>query len=145
MNESFKETECTGYYTKGEQFNPGVSQTCPAPIDDFNAHYTGNVFKDGGCQQLIQNTNSCTVPQERTNLSSQCQAFVDQYLNYPGCIVTHRADQQFFGTTWRVYLNRDIVSGHNTDTRYFGPLWKQSNDAIKLEDQNGLTVDLYEY
>ncbi|MDB5265380.1 MAG: hypothetical protein JWM39_93 [Parcubacteria group bacterium] len=142
--ESFKENECMGYYTKNDQFNPGLSQTCPSPINDFNAHYTGNVFKDGGCQQLIQNTYSCNIP-DTNSVSSDCNIFIENYLNYPSCIVNHQADEQFSGNEWRIYLNRDVIKVHNTDTRYYGPLWQQSHDAIKLEDQSGLTVDLYEY
>ncbi|HEV7121585.1 MAG TPA: hypothetical protein VGN56_02015 [Candidatus Paceibacterota bacterium] len=145
IDESFEENECMGYYTKGEQFNPGLSQSCPYPYDDFVAHYPTNSYKDDTCYNLLKNTYSCTIPIETSSLSSNCYNFIDQYLNYPGCVANHRTDQDFSGNTWRIFLNRDIIQGHDTDTRYYGPVWKQTHDAIKLEDQNGKTVDLYEY
>lgn len=145
LNESFKENECMGYYTKGEQFNPGLSQSCPDPNADFIAHYPTNSYKDDTCYNLLKNTYSCNIPAETGSLSSICYNFIDTYLNYPGCVASHRTDQNFSGNTWRIYLNRTVIVGHQTDYRYYGPVWKQTHDAIKLEDQNGKTVDLYEY
>lgn len=142
---SFRENECMGYFTQGEPFVPSLSQTCPSAQTDFNTYYQGNQYKDGQCYQVIQNTNSCQIPADNTQISSDCFTFIENYLNYPGCVANHHGDQYFSGSTWRVYLNRTAIMGHQTDTRYYGTLWRSTHDAIKLEDASGKTVDLYEY
>lgn len=144
INRSFRENECMGYVTNGEPFSPSLSQSCPSPIDDFNAMYSGNPYKDQ-CYQTIQNLYGCQVPGSNSHLSTTCETFIASHLNYTGCVDNHRTDQYFWGNTWHIFLNRKPIEGHQNDTRYYGTLWKPSHDAIKLVDQNGLTVDLYEY
>lgn len=145
VGNSFLENECMGYLSQGEPFVPGLSQSCPSAQNDFNTYYSGNQYKDGQCYQVIQNTESCQVPEDNSQISSDCYAFINNYLNYPGCVAHHQGDQYFSGDTWWVYLNRTAIMGHQNDTRYYGTLWQPTHDAIKLEDKNGLTVDLYEY
>ena len=145
IGKSFRENECLGYYTKGTTFNPYLSQSCPSPKDDYDAHYPNNSYKDDTCYTLLQRTYSCTIPEETTSLSNSCYQFIDQYLNYPGCVANHKTDAQFWGGTWRIYLNRGAATTRQNDVRYYGPVWKQTHDAIKLLDQEGKTVDLYEY
>jgi hypothetical protein len=145
LGKSFKENECMGYYTKGEQFNPGLSQSCPDPKADYDAHYPTNSYKDDSCYTFLQNTYSCTIPVETRSLSQNCYAFIDSYLNYPGCVANHKTDERFSGNSWRIFLNRTAITSHQNDTRYYGPVWKQTHDAIKLLDQSGKTVDMYEY
>lgn len=143
---SFRENECTGYYTQNKNFYPSLSQSCPDPRDDFDRFYTGNIYKDGDCETFVSSVNRCDVPNESgERLSSSCYAFIDKYLSYQGCVAAHRGDDRFWGNAWRVYLGRKPISGNHTDTRTYGELWKPSKEAIKLLDQNGKTVDVYTY
>jgi hypothetical protein len=143
---SFRENECTGYYTQSKNFYPSLSQSCPDPRDDFDTFYPGNIYKDGDCQTFVSSVNRCTVPREsNTRLSSTCYAFIDKYLNYQGCVAAHRGDERFWGNSWRLYLGRKPITKNHTDTRTYGELWKSSKEAIRLVDQSGKTVDLYTY
>ncbi len=85
------------------------------------------------------------MPSDEGRLTSSCFSFIDNYLTYNGCVASHQYDTNFWGNTWRIFLNRpDITHGH-TNTRDYGELWKQTREGIKLLDQNGLTVDEYIY
>ena len=135
---SFKENMCVGYLAKKQSSFPSIQSSCPAPYDEFDRFYTGNELKDESCYQLIQSTPSCTTPKESGRLSSACKRFIDDRLTYNGCVETHRYDVQFPGRTWHIYLEHE-------DGNRSKELWKSSRDAVKLLDQNGLTVDLYTY
>ncbi|KND50121.1 MAG: hypothetical protein AB203_04000 [Parcubacteria bacterium C7867-008] len=143
---SFRENQCVGYYTQNKSFSPSLSQSCPDPQDDFEQFYSGNEYKDGGCEEFISNVDRCSVPNEGgKRLSSSCYRFIDTYLNYQGCLNTHRGDQRFWGNSWRIYLGRGSLTKNHDESRKYGELWKSSKEAIKLLDQNGKTVDLYQY
>jgi hypothetical protein len=142
---SFRENECMGYYTKSQNFSPSLSQNCPLAQDEFDKHYAGNTYKDAGCYNLIRTLNQCQVPPDPASLSTFCSAFIDQYLSYQGCVANHRGDPQFWNGGWRIYLGRKVVTKNHSSTSTYGELWKSSHDAIRLLDQNGKTVDLYQY
>ncbi|KND51555.1 MAG: hypothetical protein AB202_03225 [Parcubacteria bacterium C7867-007] len=143
---SFRENMCAGYYTQSKTFYPYLSQTCPDPSDEYETFYTGNEYKDGDCESFVATVNRCNIPSEKgKRLSSSCYQFIDKYLNYQGCIDAHRGDARFWGNSWRIYLGREPLTKSHDDTRRYGDLWKSSKEAIKLVDQNGKTVDLYQY
>lgn len=144
IDASFRENECLGYLTK-KNFTPYLSQNCPDPQADFDRFYSGNEYKDRSCYTLIHNLYSCDVPKQTSGVSSSCNDFIDNHLTYQGCVATHRGDERFWGSAWRVYLGRKPITKSHDDTRTYGELWKTSHDAIKLLDAEGKTVDLYEY
>ena len=142
---SFRENKCTGYQTQSKTFTPSLSQSCPLPIDDFDTYYSGNIYKDGNCTDFVKTVNRCQVPKEDRRLSASCYTFIDTYLNYNGCVATHRGDADFWGGAWRIYLGRTPIWGSRTEKSTYGELWTERRDAIKLLDENGKTVDVYEY
>lgn len=142
---SFRENQCIGYYTHKQTFYPSLPQTCPDPRTEYDQYYTGNTFKDTGCYNMVQKLNRCSIPEESSGLSSSCYRFIDQHLSYSGCVATHRGDQYFWGSSWRVYLGRKELTKNHDSYRTYGELWKSSREGIKLLDENGKTVDLYQY
>lgn len=131
---SFRENMCVGYLGTRQSFNPPLWSMCPAPLDEFDRYYSGNKLKDDRCYYYLQTQQQCTtVTRPPSDLSSECDRVIDTYLSYSGCVATHRYESSFRGSSWRIYLERG------------GKLWKSSREAVKLLDQNGLTVDLYTY
>lgn len=130
---SFRENMCVGYFAERDRFNPSLWSSCPAPLDEFDRYYQGNKLDDDECYYYLQSQSSCTNVPTKSDLSNACRALIDTYLDYSGCVTAHRYESRFVDDTWRIYLERG------------SSLWKPSRDAVKLLDQNGLTVDLYTY
>lgn len=135
---SFKENMCTGYLGKNQGFFPTLQTSCPSALDEFERYYTGNKLRDDACYQLVQQAAPCSVPRETSRSSAACVALIDDHLTYTGCVATHQRDSRFPGTTWRIYLEYE----DDGDPEEF---WKSTRDAVKLVDEQGLTVDLYTY
>lgn len=130
---SFKENMCTGYLEQNQTFAPSLSNSCPAPDDEFDTYYA-NSLSDDACYEFVQELDECTTesnPPRR--LSSGCRSFVQDRLSYNGCVNTHQYDSGFSDDTWRIYL------GANRE------LWKEERETIKLLDAQGKTVDLITY
>ncbi len=130
---SFKENMCTGYFESRQKFYPALQDICPSASEEFERYYTGNKLRDDTCYSVMQSTSACQTPEETSRMTSTCLAFIDDYLNYNDCVATHRYDARFPGTTWRIYLELE------------DELWKPTRDAVKVLDENGLTVDLVTY
>lgn len=132
---SFRGNRCVGYFSSQQTFIPSLMTSCPAPYEEFERYYDGNKLADDSCYSYVSSLSQCTLPakRDRPRLTSRCEEFIDEYLDYNGCVAAHRLDNDFKGTEWRVYLER------NTD------LWKPSREAVRLLDATGKTVDLYTY
>jgi hypothetical protein len=63
-----------------------------------------------------------------------CKDFVETYLNYNGCVDTHRSDADFNGSVWHIWLGRDDE-----------PLWRDQHEVVELLDRDGKTVDAFSY
>jgi hypothetical protein len=142
---SFAENMCTGYLEQNQDFYPSLGNRCPAPSDEFDKYFAGNPYKDNACYTLIRNTSSCVTPEERSRISANCLNLIDSRLTYNGCVASHRYNSYFYSDVWRIYLGRTEITRKNDSARKYGDLWKDSREAIKLLDENGLTVDLYTY
>ena len=142
---SFAENKCTGSLEMNQSFNPSLSKRCPSASEEFDKYFAGNPYKDNACYTLIRSTNTCVTPEERSRISANCLSLIDSRLTYNGCVASHRYDSNFESNTWRVYLGRTEITRKNDSTRNYGDLWKDSREAIRLLDENGLTVDLYTY
>ncbi|HEY0979772.1 MAG TPA: hypothetical protein VGE23_02950 [Candidatus Paceibacterota bacterium] len=135
---SFKENKCTGYFEDNQDYYPALSLSCPSASQEFDRHYDRNALRDDKCYYRMQSTPSCTTPSDR-DMTDACIRLIDEYLTYNGCVDAHRADEDFAGRTWRIYLEYENSRGKAAE------LWKPSRDAIKLLDADGKTVDLYTY
>lgn len=142
---SFAENKCTGYLEMNQSFTPSLGKRCPTASEEFDRHFAGNPYKDNACYTLIRNTNSCVTPEEGSRISANCLNLIDSRLTYNGCVASHRYDSNFESNQWRIYLGRTEITRKNDSTRNYGDLWKDSREAIRLLDENGLTVDLYTY
>jgi len=131
---SFRENMCTGYFDQFQDFSPPIQHLCPSPTTDFNRFYLGDPKKLDACHAYIQSVHSCTVPLDTpSGLGSDCNQFIDQYLNYNGCVDAHTGDKGFFGNEWRVYVGRG------------SDFFTKDHDTVKLLDTSGNTVDLLTY
>lgn len=133
---SFLVNECTGYITQFQKLVPSLSLRCPRPEDEIRS-YTGDqsVFIDNACMDYVENMSRCRVPTSPLplKLSYACQDAIVSEINYPNCIKEHKDDPDFRQSDWRIYLKRDTE------------LWREKRELILLTDENGKTVDYYEY
>ncbi len=131
---SFRGNMCTGYFDQFQNFTPSIAHICPLPDSDFKRFYLGNQGSYDACLAFVKTVDRCTVPLDTpNNLSTDCWHFIDNYLNYNGCVVAHQVDKGFLGNEWRIYLGRD------------DEFFTKTHDTIKLLDTAGNTVDLLSY
>ncbi len=131
---SFKENKCIGYFSSFQNFYPVLPQVCPSPSDELLANYGNYYIRDSVCIEYVNKLNRCqTALTPPVGITSACQSFVANYLNYNGCLTTHQKDADFEGTVWRVYL------GHTNS------IWRTKNELVKLLDASGKTVDAFSY
>lgn len=131
---SFRENKCTGYFSQFQKFIPALRKSCPLAKDEDEA-LLPNYFDDK-CLDYLQNIPRCIVPLsnfETAFLQSQCKTFIEERLNYKGCVEKHKNDADFYKNIWRVYLGRNEE------------LWKQKRETIKLYDLNKKTVGTITY
>jgi hypothetical protein len=131
---SFRENLCTGYFDQFQNFTPSLPHLCPLPQSDFTRFYLGNQHSYDACLAYVKTVQRCIIPLDTpSNLSTDCNRFIDTNLNYNGCVAQHTADPNFFGNTWRIYLGQD------------DQFFTKTHDTIKLLDSSGNTVDLLSY
>lgn len=131
---SFRENKCIGYFSAFQQFSPPLPQDCPDPSTELMTYYGPEYIRDDACIEYVKTISRCqpsiTPP---VDVSSACQSFLVNYLNYNGCVAAHQNDADFEGDTWRVYL------GHSNS------MWRTQNELVKLIDADGNTVDTFSY
>lgn len=131
---SFRENKCIGYFSTFQSFYPSLPQNCPVPSDELAAQYGANYIRDPNCIEAVNKLSRCQVAlTPPAGLSGTCQSLIVKYLNYNGCVDAHRADADFEGTTWRIYLGRSTS------------MWRTKNELVKLLDINSKTVDAFSY
>jgi len=131
---SFRENKCMGYFSAFQNFYPSISQNCPVPSTELSSFYGPNYIRDAVCIDYVNKISRCQpVLSPPATVSSTCQAFLVQYLNYNGCISTHQNEADFKGSAWRVYLGRS------------NSMWRTTHELVKLKDTNGKTVDAFTY
>ncbi len=134
LGASFRENECTGYFSQYQSFYPPLPQICPTPYHELQKFYGQNYLHDYTCINYVQNLNRCTlVAAPPANVSGACVTFLTNYLNYNGCVNAHQNDPNFKGTVWRIYLGRNQS------------MWRKNYEVVKLLDKNGKTVDMFSY
>ena len=133
---SFRENICSGYLDQFRTFTPSLSHKCPTATSEFDRFYTGANADD--CEDYLKTVSRCKVPLDE-DISMSCQNFVDSHLSYNDCVVYHQGDSNFYSSQWRLYVNYESDDNDHDD------FFTESEDTIKLIDENGLTVDSVEY
>lgn len=131
---SFKVNKCSGYLTQFQTFTPSIYTTCPQPKNEDLSSIPKSVNNDA-CLDYIEYFPSCRIQTDSlpANWSYECTNFIYNKINYPSCVTTHKADKDFYGKEWRVYLKRSEK------------IWKSSREKMVLYDNVGKIVDTLEY
>lgn len=122
---------CIGYFNQQNEFYPNIYQNCPYPKDEPGAENQ----KDD-CVLYLRNLSSCRAPEDGSLplwLDNDCREFIARRINYAGCVETHRNDPNFFGSEWRVYLERNEK------------IWSNVSETVELFDQNSNLVSKISY
>lgn len=132
---SFRENKCIGYLGTFQQFSPPLPQNCPLASNELSSFFGTTYIYNPTCIDYANTLSRCQVamPTQTTKISNKCQSFLENYLNYNGCVAVHKNDSDFNGTTWRIYLGRE------------DHLWRAKYEIVKLLDANGKTVDAFSY
>jgi hypothetical protein len=131
---SFQENKCIGYFSTFQTFSPSLPQNCPAPSDELSRFYGGDYIRDVACIEHVNKISRCEVSlSPPVTVSGSCQSFLVKYLNYNGCVDTHKNDADFMGDAWHIYLGRTT------------PLWRPRYEVVKLLDVSGKVVDSFSY
>ena len=131
---SFKENKCIGYLGSFQRYTPPLPLACPDPSDEFERFSGSSYLRDTDCLEEINRLRRCeTVTDPPEDLPNSCQAFMEKYFNYNGCVAAHKNDPDFESDEWRIYLGA------------FGSLWRDRYEVIKLLDASGRTVDAFSY
>ena len=131
---SFRENKCIGYFSQFQTFSPSLNDSCPDPLTELQQYAGANYIRDNACITYVQSLSRCTISiTPPLGVSSVCQSFLNDRLNYNGCVAAHEGDSDFKENTWRIYLGSNVA------------LWRRQNEVIKLIDPSGKTVDAFSY
>ena len=121
---NFQLNKCIGYFNQFQEFIPSLPQKCPEPEDEVGVRELPDA-----CIDYLKQLKRCEIPLTKPhNISPECNSFVDENINYSGCVNNHRNDPDFFEKDWRIYLNREEE------------LWKNQYETITIYDQDGRIV-----
>lgn len=135
IGSNFKVNKCSGYLTQFQTFIPYINNICPAPRNEDLSSIPKRVINDA-CLDYIDYFPSCRIQTEPLpqTWSTECYNFIQNKINYPSCVNTHKNDVDFYQPEWRVYL------------RSSSPMWKANGkEAIVLYDNLGKVVDTIKY
>lgn len=122
---------CAGYFNQFHKFNPSLKQNCPHPGDEPEISSAG---LSDNCLDFIDGLPKCAMPfPSSLSLDIPCVNYINQNINYDGCVKSHKFDADFYGNEWRIYFGRD--------QKFF----KQSREKINLYDEDGKKVESIEY
>lgn len=125
---SFQTNSCTGYFSKGTRFNPGLAVACPTLISEAWA-----TKLHPSCRDYISRIGRCQIPTIPTNLRPECQEAIAEHASYNACFNAHKNDPDFYKGEWRVFLNRNE------------PIFSYKYEEAALLDANGKYVWYYAY
>lgn len=128
---SFRENLCTGYLEENQDFRPALTLECPSAWQEYERYYDDD---EEACRRFVQTAPYCSSETDvPSGVSSSCERFTEEYLNYNGCVAAHGKDSDFASRTWRIFLGRS------------DELYPRSNGTIRLVDAEGKTIDSLEY
>jgi len=127
---NFQINTCVEYFNQFQNFIPKLTSQCP---------YTSSVpglynLNDNQCIDYIESLPRC---QMQTNmpwyLQNECRQFINEHLNYNGCVNDYKNKKDFYSGDWRIYL------GKSTD------FWKDRRGSITIFDAMGNLVERVSY
>ena len=145
---SIRENSCMPYLTNDKKnpfyLYPDIYAECPSPRKEI-----GYANLEKSCYDLISNLSSCRTPNEDRvevdgtlesgyingvgGLSDSCRQYIENHFSYPACVANHSGDENFFGDTWHVFLNKKWE------------MWAAERETITLLDTEGKVVASYSY
>lgn len=131
---NFRENRCVGYLNEFHAFTPSLSNSCPDATP--NRTELLNRGFSGACIDTIDAVATCRAPEGQFQVGvvgQGCIEYMNQNLNYAGCVKNYRDRGDFLGDAWRVSLGRA--------SKMYDPL----HDRVTLRDAQGLLVDEFEY
>lgn len=137
---SFRINICTGYFEQFQNFNPGLPMSCPL-LREATRPAPPNHLQDA-CIDYVERFPRCTIitalPKATTDVLNdeqefRCLNFIQENTGYQKCVSENLQSANFYGTEWRVYLNR-------TES-----IWKSRREIIWLLDQQGNFISQYSY
>ena len=127
---SFRENMCTGYFEQHQDFSPSLSLSCPSAYSE----YTRTDIDESECEYFSRTVSQCSAVRRAPNdVSSSCEAFVEEVLTYDGCVERHQNDAGFYSSTWRLF------AGERKE------LWRDTRETLLLLDNEGRVVDAFSY
>lgn len=132
---SFRENSCTGYLEDRQDFFPPLSASCPTPYQELSRFYDEDDDDDyRRCQTYVQTLPYCAAETRvPADVPNSCESFVEDTLNYNGCVARHKNDDGFKSRTWRVFL------GERSE------IYDRSRGGILLLDAENKVVDSVSY
>lgn len=131
LGASFQINKCMGYLSKMQDFYPKLTVKCPHPIDDELLPAS----LDNQCIDYIDKEfelcrTYITLP---STISSDCREYINERINYNGCVRWHKKDSDFYRPEYRIYLKRN------------SELWTNDHGKIILYDENNKIIDWISY
>lgn len=126
----FRVNKCTGYLDQANRFSHSLPRACPLIRDEVSSRDR----LPERCIDYVETIGQCQIPPAiPETLSEDCAQFVREHANYRGCFMRYRANDDFLGGTWRIFLKRNQE------------LWKQRRETITLRDEQGKVVSELTY
>lgn len=120
---NFRENLCTGYFDEFSEFSPSLDHQCPEIVLPNKASYTDK------CIHLIESTGSCQAGKTEQFTDSQCATFINEHLNYNGCVHDNKNLNGFYLKRWLVWMRHDQE------------FFRNLTETVTVRDQNGRAVD----
>jgi hypothetical protein len=132
---SFRENKCIGYFNSFQKFTPSLPDNCPSASDELSTAYGTPYIHDTSCIDYTKTLSRCktVVTTKSSKLSLTCQDFLENRINYNGCLNYHRGDSDFNSNTWYIYLGRKTA------------MWRSKYEVVELLDDRGKTVASFNY
>ncbi len=128
---SFKTNKCMGYLAEMQDFYPKLQTKCPHPIDDEVLPAS----IDNQCIDYIDKEfELCkTYIALQSTISGNCREYINERINYNGCVRWHKNNSDFYQPEYRIYLKKN------------SELWDDEHGKIILYDENGSIIDWISY
>jgi len=106
-------------------------------MDDME-EFANIKLDDDRCYDFVESLRACEYVDlddiDEADLGGRCRTFLDESLNYDGCVANHKNDRSFGDVgDWRIYFDRRTE------------LWRHEREIIRLMDGEDRVIDVVEY